>query len=93
MLLWGSIEDAQRDITGFGRPAWSEHRVHEILAWLWDCVTEPVLNQLGFNGAPPGKTPMAGRLLVSIAFLDVSAPARGGSSPDALRRRSGLGDG
>lgn len=56
MLLWGSIEDAQRDITGFGRPAWSEHRVHEILAWLWDCVTEPVLNQLGFNGAPPADT-------------------------------------
>jgi hypothetical protein len=52
MLLWGAIDDAQRNYTGLGTSAFAEHLVHEILGWLWDCVTGPVLNRLGFNGPP-----------------------------------------
>ena len=52
LLLLGAVDDAQQNFTGLGSPLYAEYAVHQVLGWLWDCVTEPVLNALGLDGPP-----------------------------------------
>ena len=57
VLLWGAIDDIQQNFTAVGTPLFAEYAIQQVLAWLWDCVTEPVLNALGFSGPPDAKDP------------------------------------
>ncbi|WP_367127841.1 CHAT domain-containing protein [Saccharothrix sp. HUAS TT1] len=41
----------------YGARAAAHRAAHEVLEWLWDNVTEPILNELGLRAAPEGEWP------------------------------------
>ena len=87
---WVDVLDAAREsASDVERPASerrsAQHRLSEVLAWMWDAVAEPVLDQLGRTASPPegSEWPRIWWCPIGIgAFLPWHAAGRHGGPPD-----------
>jgi tetratricopeptide (TPR) repeat protein len=86
-------QPADDPFAAFGAQEHAQSELHDLLAWLWDTITAPVLDRLGVDGSADHPPPRLWWCPVGfLASLPLHAAGRHRDPPPAGRRRATLLD-